>query len=101
MVLPDFPRRPMLLMIRGYAPFKGETMKDRLEHPAIKWFLIFIAFIASFHAAWTALEYINRAPTPIPILDYEIEKPELPPRESPGVLIEDRSSRSPLKRMSL
>ena len=76
-------------------------MEDRLEHPAIKWFLIFIAFIASFHAAWTALEYINRAPKPIPSLDYEIEKPQLPPQEPLGVLIEDRSWRSPLKGVGL
>jgi hypothetical protein len=79
----------------------GATMKDRLEHPAIKWFLIFTAFIVSFHAAWTALEYINRAPKPIPILDYEIENPELPSQGPPGVLIKDRSWRSPQKGMSL
>ena len=72
-------------------------MENRLAHPAIKWFLILFAFIASFHAAWTALEYINRASEPTPNRNYEVESLELPPRESPGVLIEDRSGRSPLK----
>ena len=68
-----------------------------LEHPAIKWLLIIIAFIASFHAAWKALEYINRVPNPVPRLDYEREEPELPPQKSPAILVEDRSLRFPLK----
>jgi hypothetical protein len=72
-------------------------MEDPLQHPAITWILTIIVFVASFHAMWMALEYINRAPKPIPSLDYRMENPELPPQELPGVLIEDRSWRSPTK----
>jgi len=66
---------------------KGEAMEDPWEHAGMRWFLAIIVFIAAFHATWTALEYINRAPKPTPSLKYGAEKVELPPQESPGVHI--------------
>jgi len=69
-------------------------MEDPLEHPAIRWFLTIIVFIASFHATWTALEYINRTPKPTPGIEERTKNPEIPSQRSPGVLIEQRSSRS-------
>jgi|GEM_PF-3367741 len=69
-------------------------MEDPLEHPAIRWILTIIVFIASFHATWTALEYINRPPHPTPSPEHEIRRPEFPSQHSPGVLIGDRSRRS-------
>jgi hypothetical protein len=79
----------------------GNEMEEPLQHPAIKWILIIIAFVVSFHAGLTFLEYINRAPKPIPRVDHEKKKPELPQQESPGVLIKDRPWRSPAKEVSL
>ena len=76
---------------------RANDMVAPLEHPAIKWLLIIIVFIASFHAAWKALEYINRVPNPVPRLDYEREEPELAPQKSPAILVVDRSLRFPLK----
>jgi hypothetical protein len=70
-------------------------MKNPLEHPAIKWILTIVVFIASFHATWTALKYINPPPRPIPSFDYGTREPELPPQESPEVLIEDPPQKSP------
>ena len=69
-------------------------MEDLFGHPTIKWCLIIVAFFASFQVGWTALEYINRAPEPIPRLDYKKEMPELPVRGLPAILVDDRPWRS-------
>jgi hypothetical protein len=78
----------------GNAPVKlcakGGTMEDPWDHAAMRWFLTIVVFIASFHATWTALEYMNRAPEPTPSL-------EIPPIKLPGVLVEDRSWQSPIE----
>ncbi len=66
-------------------------MKDPLQHSAIKWILTIIVFIASFHATWTVLKYINGAPKPMPNVEYEMREPPIPPQESPGVLVKHRA----------
>ena len=65
-------------------------MEDPWEHPAMRWFLIVIVFLAVFHITWTALGYMNRAPNPAPSL-------EIPSIKLPGVLVEGRSWQSPLE----
>jgi hypothetical protein len=65
-------------------------MEDPLQHPAIKWILTIIVFVASFHATWTALKYINRVPKPAPDVEYEMREPQVPPQHSPGVLVRYR-----------
>jgi hypothetical protein len=73
-------------------------MESRLQHPVIKWFLIIIAFIASFHAGWKALEYIHRAPKTTPKLEYQMREPKIPSQESPAFLIEDLPNPIELRR---
>lgn len=59
-------------------------MEDPWEHAGMRWFLAIIVFIAAFHATWTALNYVNRAPKATPPVE-EMRKPEIPSQESPGV----------------
>ena len=59
-------------------------MEDSLEHRAIKWILAIIVFIASFHATWLALNYINGAPKPTPNVERKLA---VPSQDDPGVLI--------------
>jgi hypothetical protein len=53
----------------------------------MRWFLMIIVFIASFHATWTALRYINRAPTATPSLESDTRTPEIPSQNYRGVPI--------------
>lgn len=70
-------------------------MTSPLQHPAIRWILTIIVFIASFHATWTVLKFFNRAPTPAPQIEYRAIEPEVPSRDAPGFLIQAPSRPSP------
>jgi len=67
-------------------------MENLLEHRVIRWFLTIIVFIASFHATWRTLQYVNRAPKPTPSLEYPTPIPEVPVQESPAILVQERAS---------